>query len=100
MDVFIGNLPADGTLVELRDLVGDQTIHTRFERRSGRDNFDRNYHYLIVHTESNQAGCRLIERLNGLLLNGQRINARGYIERSGASRWSGDERRINPVADE
>lgn len=99
MDVFIGNLPADGRLVALRELVGEE-LHTRFERRSGRDSFDRNYHYLIVHTESNQAGCALIERLNGQLFNGQRINARGYIERSGTDRWRGNERRINPAVDE
>ena len=100
MEIFIGNLAADGTLIELHDLLGDQQISTRFERRLGRDCFDRNYHYFIVHTESNQEGCALIKRLNGKLFNGRPIIARGYLQRSGSDRWSGEDRRINPAADE
>jgi len=100
MNVFIGNLPADSTFGELRELLGDQEVHTRFEQRLGRDRFDRNYHFLVVHTESNQAGMELIEQLNGMLFKEQRISARGYVERSNDKSWSGKDRRINPVTSE
>ncbi len=100
MNVFIGNLPAESTFVELQALLGDQEIHTRFEQRMGRDRFDRDYHFLVVHTKSNQAGMVLIEQLNGILFKAQRITARGYIERSNDNRWSGTDRRINPATSE
>ncbi len=100
MNVFIGNLPADSTFVELQALLGDQEIHTRFEQRMGRDRFDRDYHFLVVHTESNQAGMALIEQLNGILFKTVRITARGYVARSANSNWDGEDRRINPATSE
>ena len=99
MDVFIGNLPADGKLVELEDLLGGKTVHTRFERRMGRDRFDKDYHYFVVFTDSDNEGHGLIERLNGLVFDGRRISAREYIRRAdrhpSVPSWSGEERRIN-----
>ena len=100
MDLFIGNLPADGTLVELQDLVGKHVIHTRFERKMGCDRFDRNYHFFILSTESDEEGLALIERLNGSTFHGNELVVRRFIQRSGttapAPEWDGTERRINP----
>jgi len=100
MDVFIGNLPADGKLVELEDLLGGKTVHSRFERRMGRDRFDKHYHYFVVFTDSDQEGYGLIERLNGVVFEGRRIAAREFIRRadrpSSRPAWSGEDRRINP----
>jgi RNA recognition motif-containing protein len=100
MNIFIGNLPADSTFVELKELLGEREVHTRFEQRMGRDRFDRDYHFLVVHTESNQAGMALIEQLNGITFKEHRITARGYVERSTSSGWSGEDRRINPLTSE
>jgi hypothetical protein len=102
MDVFIGNLPAEGKLVELDDLLGGGDVHTRFERCLGRDRFDKNYHYFVVFTDSDDEGYALIQRLDGLVFDGCRISARKYIRRAdfSGSSWTGEERRINPSTSE
>lgn len=100
MDVFIGNLPADGTLIELNELLGNREVQTRFERHMGRNCFDRDYHFLVVHTESIQAGLALIKQLDGSLFNEQSLTARPYIARAKDSQWDGKDRRINPVTSE
>jgi hypothetical protein len=104
MEVFIGNLPANGSLIELDEIMGGVALHSRFERRLGRDCFAKNYHYFVVFTDSDEEGWKLIERLNGKVFNGTRITAREFIQRSDsrlpAADWDREERRINPVTSE
>lgn len=99
MDVFIGNLPAEGTLVELEELLGLQVLHSRFERRAGRDCFDKSYHYFVIFTDSDDEGSALIERLNGAKFKGNRIIAREFHPRQEsnlpADNWDREERRVN-----
>ncbi len=99
MDVFIGNLPAEGTLIELEELLGIQALHSRFERRAGRDCFDKSYHYFVIFTDSDNEGRALIERLDGMKFAGNRITAREFQQRvesnKSAADWDREERRVN-----
>lgn len=104
MEIFIGNLPADGRLIELEELLGGLSIHSRFEMRIGFDRYSRNYHFFVVYTESDADGQALIERINGVHFGENRLTAREYIRRTEdtahAADWDGTERRINPVTAE
>ncbi len=104
MDVFIGNLPAEARLLEIQDLLGGQSVHTRFERRMGRDCFDKDYHYFIVFTSSDNEGRALIDSLNGKIFDGCRITAREFIKRADcnapARDWDRRERRFNRATSE
>ncbi len=104
MDVFIGNLPAEARLLEIQDLLGGQSVHTRFERRMGRDCFDKDYHYFIVFTASDDEGLALIHSLNGRIFDGSRITAREFIKRADcnapARDWDRRERRFNRATSE
>jgi hypothetical protein len=99
MEIFIGNLPADGRLIDLTQILQGQRLHSRFEMHMGRDSFDSNYYYFVVITETDDEGRALIERLNGMLFNGNRLLVREFIQRSEdsapASDWDRQERRIN-----
>ncbi len=99
MDVFIGNLPAEGKLVELEELLGLQVLHSRFERRAGRDCFDKGYHYFVIFTDSDDEGSALIERLDGVEFKGNRITAREFHQRlegnAPAANWDRKDRRVN-----
>lgn len=99
MDVFIGNLPADGKLVELEELLGLQVLHSRFEMRAGRDCFDKSYHYFVIYTDSDDEGWALIKRLNGMKFKANRIIAREFHQRVEsnlpAGDWDREERRVN-----
>jgi hypothetical protein len=104
MDVFIGNLPASGRLVELEVLLAGLPVHSRFERRIGLDSLDKNYHFIVISTASDAQAQALIERLDGLYFEGNRLIAREYVRRgkdtSAPADWDGAERRINPVTSE
>lgn len=104
MEIFIGNLPANGRLVALQDLLGGLPAHSRFERRVGADGFDRHYHFFVIHTESDIEGQALIKRIDGMLFEGNRLTARRYIQRGKskalAANWDGVERRINSATTE
>ena len=104
MDVFIGNLPAYGRLIELEELLGGLPARSRFERRIGLDSLDKNYHFFVIRTESESQGQALIESLNGMYFGGNRLIAREYVRRgkdaAALADWDGTERRINPVTSE
>jgi hypothetical protein len=99
MEIFVGNLPADGRLIDLQEVLQGHKLHTRFEMHTGTDAFDRDYHYFIVVSETDDEGLALIERLNGMLFNGNRLTAREFIRRSDSTEpavdWNREERRIN-----
>jgi len=96
MDVFIGNLPADATLLELQELVGDFALRADFRCKQGHDRDGRPYHFFIARTENRSHGMELVARLNGLDFQGLRLAARECMPRQPGKAWPGEERRINP----
>lgn len=99
MEIFIGNLPADGKLVELNALLDGLRLHTRFEVFSGKDGFANNYHYFVVQTDNDAQGQALIERLNATQFHNNTLTVREFIRRgkttTARQTWSGKDRRIN-----
>lgn len=104
MEIFIGNLPADGRLIELEALLGGLSVNSRFETRTGLDCYDKNYHFVVINADSDAEGRALIERISGSHFKGNRLAAREYIRRTEdtapAADWDGMERRINPATSE
>jgi hypothetical protein len=96
MDLFVGNLPGEATLMDLQTFVGDFELRADFQRCQGRDARDRTYHFFIVHATSRKEGLALLKRLNGQEFSGRRVIAREYFRRRPASYWDQEERRINP----
>ncbi|MBK1721613.1 RNA-binding protein [Thiocystis violacea] len=95
MEVFIGNLPARATLLELTSFLEGVELRPDFQCHEGRDRNDRNYHYFVARIPDHEAGRALIRRLNGLFFRGQAIEAREYRPRAPCSDWQGEERRVN-----
>ena len=99
MDVFIGNLPANGRLIDLEEILGGQSLHSRFELRTGKDCFDRDYHYFVVFDQSAGEAKALIEALNERDFKGNQLTAREFVRReecnSPAEDWNREERRVN-----
>ncbi len=95
MEVFIGNLPPQATLLELmRLLEGFELKPPDFQCHEGRDRNDRNYHYFVARAPSGD-GRALIARLNGQVFQGNTIEAREYLRRAPCEEWTGEERRLN-----
>jgi hypothetical protein len=99
MDVYLGKLPVNGSLIELEDLTGGATLHSHYDRRTGYSESDRDFHFFVIHTDSAEEGWNLIEQLNGITYQGVRITAREYIERNPSSLpapdWDREERRVS-----
>ena len=99
MDVYIGKLPVNGGRIELEDLMAGIPLHSRYDRRTGHDDHDRDFNYFVIHTDSVEDGWDLIEQLNGSSYHGLRITAREYIRRSvgrvPAADWDREERRVS-----
>lgn len=81
MEVFIGNLPTQATLEELRQFFDGLELKASFDCHKGQDNKQRCYFYLIARTRDEAEGLALIEKLNGQLLLDQPILARPLIAR-------------------
>ncbi|AFL74161.1 hypothetical protein [Thiocystis violascens] len=95
MDIFIGNLPGTATLVELTDFLHGVDLRTHFQCHEGYDEHARNYHFVVARTATPEEGLALIERLNGRLFEGQRVEAREYLPRGPGQIWDAAERRVN-----
>lgn len=98
MDVFIGNLPGEATIEELRQFVGDIKLHANYNCHKGHDRSDSHYYFFIAELESEQAAHALIQRIDGTLFLGHRISAREFIPRTTdgpAAPCTEIERRIN-----
>jgi hypothetical protein len=99
VDVYIGKLPVNGSSIELEDLMAGIPLHSRYDRRTGYDDQDRDFDYFVIHTDSVEEGWDLIEQLNGRDYHGLRITAREYIRRSTsrvpAADWDREERRVS-----
>jgi hypothetical protein len=98
VEVYVGNLPGNATLMDLHAFVGDAVLRADFQCCKGQDQHDRAYHFFIARAESRKAGLELIARLNGKAFGGQLVVAREYVQRRAPRAWAGEERRINPWA--
>ena len=95
MEVFIGNLPGQATLLDLRNFLQGIEVRMDFQYHQGRDRQDRNYHFVVARTANPDEGRALIDKLNGRLFEGRPIEAREYRPRASRAPWKGAERRLN-----
>lgn len=95
MDVFIGNLPGEATLLELEAFLGGLKLHTDVQHRSGRDISERDYHFFVVNDVNRLDGLALINQFNGRAFHGRIVEAREYYPRRSNTGWDGAERRVN-----
>jgi hypothetical protein len=108
MEVFIGNLPMQATLEELRRFFGGLELKASFDCRRGQTSENHCYFYLVAHTKNEAEGQDLILRLNGTLLLDKHIVARPLAKRQsseaapgsddvevGHSEFNGKDRRLN-----
>ncbi len=79
MEVFIGNLPGDATLIALHTLLGNVELRGTFEQCSGQYIHDRTHHFFVAHTGSRAEGTRLIACLNGHVFHCRALVAQEYI---------------------
>ncbi len=82
MEVFIGNLPGEATIEELRNFVGEIHLHNNFECRKGWDMSNSNYYYFIARMNNCQDGEQLINKINGKLFHGRIVTAREFVQRA------------------
>ncbi|NEV61085.1 RNA-binding protein [Thiorhodococcus minor] len=97
MEIFIGNLPGQATIVELTGFLEGVALKPDYHCYEGRDKDNRNYHYFVARAASRADGLALIARLNGQLFGGRPIEAREYHRRAPCSEWPGAERRVNAM---
>ncbi|NEX19205.1 hypothetical protein G3480_02565 [Thiorhodococcus mannitoliphagus] len=97
MEIFIGNLPGQATLVELTSFLEGVAIKSDCRFYEGRGIDNRNYHYVVARAPSRADGLALIARLNGQLFGGRPIVAREYRRRAPRSQWQGADRRVNAI---
>jgi hypothetical protein len=97
MLIFIGNLPRNVTLVELEKILGRENLRVRCSTHSGKRKDKSEYHCILVNTESDDVGRKLIEQIDGLKLADNNLVARRYIDRESSRDWQGENRRIKQL---
>jgi len=97
MEVFIGNLSAEATLVEIHNILGEFQMHSDFTTHEGKTCDHTQYHFVVVNTANSEQAEKLITRLNGYELCGMQLDVRKYIHRSieQQAQWQGEDRRVN-----
>jgi hypothetical protein len=98
VDVFVGNLPGEATLMDLHTLVGNFLLKADLQCCEGRDRVNRGYHYFIVRVDNRSDGLALVARLNGMEFAGRRLVAREYVRRRSLDLWEAEERRVNSLS--
>lgn len=96
MDVFIGNLPMQATLHEVRSFFEGLELKASFDCRRGLNNEQDCYLYLIARTKTQGEGLALIERLNGLIFHDKALIARPLVARQPSPETPDEDRRLNP----
>jgi len=96
VEIFVGNLPATATLLDLHALLEVIMVRPDFRVHQGRDHQERGYHFLVVRTDSREAGESLIAALHGREYAGHVLEAREYHSRAVDTGWPDQERRLNP----
>ena len=92
MDVYIGGLPPQTTVAELRRLLGNAAAHGSYRLFRERCGPGRVLCYSLVQLPGEKLACDLIDRLNGLEYHGRPLEVRPYIYRNAhwdrrAPRW-------------
>ncbi len=98
MLIFIGNLPRDATLAELEKILGRENFRVRCSSHHGQRKDQSEYHCILVNTESDDVGRKLIGQIEGLKLGDNILVARRYIDRETARNWPGENRRIKQLS--
>jgi hypothetical protein len=93
MHIFIGNLPADTSLLDLQHFLGNHEMNVHYSSHSHDNLSDSSSHFLLIKTDSDESANKLISEINGKLFHGVPVEARRLIERSGQQEWDGQERR-------
>lgn len=96
VEVYVGNLPATATLLDLHALLEVLLVRPDFRMHQGHDRQERGYHFLVVRTDSREAGESLIAELHGRDYSGHLLEAREYHQRAMNEGWLDSERRLNP----
>ena len=97
MLIFIGNLPRNATLVELEKILGRENFRVRYSSHRGKRKDKSEYHCILVNTEIDNVGHKLIEQIDGLKLANNILVARQYIDREISGDWQGENRRIKQL---
>ena len=97
MLIFIGNLPGDATLVELEEILGREHLRVRCSFHRGKRKDKTEYHCVLVDTESDDIGRKLIAQVDGLKLGNSNLVSRPYIDREKSGYWQGENRRIKQL---
>jgi hypothetical protein len=96
--IFVGNLPRDATLVELEKILGRENLRVRCSSHRGERKDKSEYHCILVNTESDLVGQKLIGQIDGLKLGDNNLVARRYIDREISGDWQGENRRIKQLS--
>lgn len=103
MEIYIGNLPPDTSVIELRRLFGPVSANARFRICQRYDVSGALVCYGHAVIEPERRARQLVEQLHGRCLDGWRLRAREFVYRNPANErraplwhgtpWSGLERR-------
>ena len=98
MDIFIGNMPRNTSVLELRKLLGDAGRNARFRvfNRRSRDGRVSCFGHVVVH--SPESAFETIRKLDGSRLNGSHLQARVYVHRSDSNERRARSRFLMPCS--
>jgi hypothetical protein len=101
MNIYIGNLPKQVTLLDLKIFLGNVELQANCKQQAGIDSKAEHYFFIIAKTESAQQGEELIKNFNGKTFSGKSIIVRELIDRYQSIKANAPEkleieRRINP----
>lgn len=94
MLILIENLPRAATLVEIEKILDRDNLRVRCSSHHGKRRDKSEYHCVLVNTENDSVGRKLIAQIDGLKFASNTLAARRYIEREISRDWQGENRRI------
>ncbi len=95
MLIFVGNLPEDSTLIDLKHFLGNHEMSVDF---SAHRHEKTGSHFLLIKTNSFESADDLIRELNGKSFNGVKIEARKFSKRNMQQQeWTKEERRTSQL---
>jgi hypothetical protein len=96
--VFIGNLPRQARLLDLKGFLGKINLQANFDCHRGKDALQGNYYYFVAHTDTEVEGLALIAQVNGRRFYDKRVIARRFNPRENPcdpTQLGLDDRRVN-----
>ena len=97
MLILIENLPRTATLAELEKILGRENLRVRCSSHRGKRKDKSEYHCILVNTENDNVGRKLIAQIDGLKFTNNILAARRYIDREISGDWQGENRRIKQL---